>query len=94
LLKWKNNLDRLKAFLETKVKAYDEKRSILSGSHTSILSPFFALGALSARTAVATAREANKKSLDRNCKGLASWISEVAWRDLYKHVLVHWPSIW
>jgi deoxyribodipyrimidine photo-lyase len=65
-------MDRLKAFLEKKVKAYDEKRSILSGSHTSILSPYFASGALSARTAVATAREANNKSLDRNSKGLAS----------------------
>lgn len=87
-------MDRLEAFLQKKVHAYDQERSIVSGSHTSILSPYFASGALSARTAIATARNTNHQSLDRNSNGLASWISEVAWRDFYKHVLVHWPFIW
>lgn len=25
---------------------------------------------------------------------LHSWISEVAWRDFYKHVLANWPYVW
>lgn len=87
-------LQRLDKFLEKKVREYDEKRSIVAGEHTSILSPYFASGALSARTAVVTAKRANKNHLDRYDSGLVSWISEVAWRDFYKHVLVHWPFIW
>ncbi|KAF7621157.1 hypothetical protein AFLA_011467 [Aspergillus flavus NRRL3357] len=35
----------------------------------------------------------NKNQLDRNELGFVSWISEVAWRDFYKHVLVRWPFI-
>lgn len=87
-------LQRLEKFLEEKGRLYDEKRSIVSGQHTSILSPYFASGALSARTAVVAAKRANKNHLDRYDAGYISWISEVAWRDFYKHVLVHWPFIW
>lgn len=85
---------RLEAFLEEKGKQYNDQRNMLFGSHTSVLSPYFASGALSARTAIIKARQANRGSLDRGDPGYASWISEVAWRDFYKHVLAHWPFIW
>lgn len=85
---------RLEKFLEEKAGKYNELRSMVAGEHTSVLSPYFASGALSARTAVVMAKRANKNYLDRNNQGLMSWISEVAWRDFYKHVLVHWPFIW
>ncbi|KAL4748834.1 hypothetical protein BDW72DRAFT_179365 [Aspergillus terricola var. indicus] len=85
-------LRRLEEFLE-KATAYDDERNFLSGETTSKLSPYFACGSLSARTAVAKAREANAGKLSRGEAGYISWISEVAWRDFYKHVLVHWPFI-
>lgn len=85
---------RLEKFLEEKGSEYNELRSVVAGEHTSILSPYFASGVLSARTAVVTAKKTNKNYLDKNDQGLVSWISEVAWRDFYKHVLVHWPFIW
>jgi deoxyribodipyrimidine photo-lyase len=84
----------LEKFLESKSKDYDHMRNMLNGDYTSKLSPYLAIGALSARTVVAKAREANKGSLDRGNGGYVSWISEVAWRDFYRHVLVHWPFIW
>ncbi|KAE8152981.1 deoxyribodipyrimidine photo-lyase [Aspergillus avenaceus] len=86
-------LSRLEAFLEEKAKAYDDERNSLAGQTTSVLSPYFASGSLSARTAVSQAKRANRNQLDRNEIGYVSWISEVAWRDFYKHVLVHWPFI-
>ncbi|KAJ5675427.1 Cryptochrome/DNA photolyase class 1 [Penicillium macrosclerotiorum] len=86
-------LQRLDKFLEEKGRKYEETRSMLSGEHTSVLSPYFAAGALSARTAVVTAKRANKNHLDRYDQGYMTWISEVAWRDFYKHVLVNWPFI-
>lgn len=87
-------LRRLEEFLEKKGKSYDDMRNIPAGQHTSVLSPYFASGALSARTAVSRARQANRNRLDGNERGYTSWISEVAWRDFYRHVLVHWPFIW
>ncbi|PWY87541.1 deoxyribodipyrimidine photo-lyase [Aspergillus heteromorphus CBS 117.55] len=86
-------LKRLEAFLEEKAKKYDDLRNSVAGETTSVLSPYFASGALSARTAVVQAQKANKGQLDRNQPGYQSWISEVAWRDFYKHVLVNWPFI-
>ncbi|KAJ6011647.1 Cryptochrome/DNA photolyase class 1 [Penicillium sp. IBT 35674x] len=86
-------LQRLEKFLEEKGHRYDEMRSVLPGKYTSILSPYFACGSISARTAVVTAKRANKNHLDRYDAGYMAWISEVAWRDFYKHVLTHWPFI-
>lgn len=87
-------LRRLDMFLKTKAKDYQDTRNMVAGAHTSVLSPYFASGSLSARTAVVRARQANGNQLDRKEPGYMSWISEVAWRDFYKHVLVHWPFIW
>jgi deoxyribodipyrimidine photo-lyase len=85
---------RLDTFIKTKAKDYNKMRSMVDAQHTSILSPYFAAGVLSARTAVSKAKDANNGYLDGKNAGLASWISEVAWRDFYKHVLVNWPFIW
>ncbi|OKP10124.1 Deoxyribodipyrimidine photo-lyase [Penicillium subrubescens] len=85
---------RLEKFLKEKCGDYDKNRSMLPGENTSALSPYFASGAISARTAVVTAKRANKNHLDRYDQGHMTWISEVAWRDFYRHVLVHWPFIW
>lgn len=87
-------LRRLDKFLEEKGRKYEELRSMLPGEHTSVLSPYIACGALSVRTAVATAKRVNKGHLDRYDPGYMTWISELAWRDFYKHVLVNWPFIW
>ncbi|PUU76275.1 DNA photolyase, FAD-binding/Cryptochrome [Tuber borchii] len=60
-----------------------------------MLSVHFASGTLSARQAVRPAEDANSiKAFDRESKGIQTWISAVARRDFYKHVLVNWPFIW
>lgn len=87
-------MSRLDKFLKEKATDYGKTRSMVSGQHTSTLSPYLAAGVLSARVAVAKAKDANGGYLDGKNAGLASWISEVAWRDFYRHVLVHWPFIW
>ncbi|KAI1093999.1 deoxyribodipyrimidine photo-lyase [Rostrohypoxylon terebratum] len=85
---------RLDKFCEEKIAQYSKKRNFPSEAATSSISVHLAAGTLSARTAVRTARDRNKtKKLDAGVEGIKSWISEVAWRDFYKHVLVHWPYI-
>ncbi|KAI9773125.1 MAG: hypothetical protein M1840_008246 [Geoglossum simile] len=84
--------ERLEIFIEEKVREYGNMRNIPASNGTSMLSVHYAAGTLSARTAIKKAQDANGwAGLDAGNAGIAAWISEVAWRDFYKHVLVHWP---
>lgn len=86
---------RLSKFCEDRIGGYHEKRNIPGDNGTACLSVHFASGTISARTCVRIARDRNKtKRLDGGNKGIQTWISEVAWRDFYKHVLVNWPYVW
>jgi deoxyribodipyrimidine photo-lyase len=86
---------RLEKFLKDGIGHYQDMRNFPASNSTSILSPHFAAGTLSARTAVSAAQDANStRKLDGGNAGIRVWISEVAWRDFYKHVLAHWPFIW
>ncbi|KAI0096677.1 CDP photolyase [Nemania sp. FL0031] len=85
---------RLEKFCEEKIGQYSKQRNFPAQAATSSISVHLAAGTLSARTAIRTARDRNKtKKLDAGQEGIQTWISEVAWRDFYKHVLVHWPYI-
>ena len=87
--------ERLKKFAKDQIGAYQATRNFPGETGTSSLSCHFACGSLSARTAVHTAREYNStKKLDGGNQGIQTWISEVAWRDFYKHVLANWPYVW
>lgn len=87
-------MKRLAKFCEEDVGQYGKNRNVPSLAGTSNLSVHFASGTLSTRTAVRTARNSNNtKKLDGGNEGIQTWISEVAWRDFYKHVLVHWPYV-
>ncbi|KAK3173762.1 hypothetical protein OEA41_007094 [Lepraria neglecta] len=86
--------ERLSKFLQERVHDYKDKRNFPAANNTAVISVHLASGTLSARTAVATARDANNpKKLDGGDQGIVNWISEVAWRDFYKHVLAHWPYV-
>jgi deoxyribodipyrimidine photo-lyase len=88
-------LDRLERFLSEKVGKYQATRNFPSQNSTGRVSVHHAAGTLAARTSVRMARDVNStKKLDGGIEGIRSWISEVAWRDFYRHVLVHWPYIW
>lgn len=88
--------ERLRKFCDDRVTKYAARRNLpAEDGATSALSAHFVAGTLSARAAVRGARDRNKtKRLDGGDGGIATWISEVAWRDFYKHVLVNWPYVW
>ena len=86
--------ERLNKYIKEKISTYKDKRNFPAANNTAVISVHLAAGTLSARTAVATARDANStKKLDGGNAGIATWISEIAWRDFYKHVLAHWPYV-
>lgn len=85
---------RLKKFAEQKISKYSDGRNFPSQNNTAMLSVHHSAGTLNPRTAVRAARYANNsKALDGGKKGVITWISEVAWRDFYKHVMAHWPYV-
>jgi deoxyribodipyrimidine photo-lyase len=85
---------RLDKFRLQKMNKYSEQRNFPAANATSILSAHLAAGTLVARTCIRAAQAANTTmKLDGGLEAMKSWISEVAWRDFYKHVLVHWPFV-
>merc|ERR1712054_57266 len=87
-------LKRLDKFCEEKISGYAAGRNIPAANGVSNISVHLAAGTLSARTAVRTARDRNKtKKLNGGNEGITTWISEVAWRDFYKHVLATAPHV-
>ncbi|KAF1930403.1 uncharacterized protein M421DRAFT_99739 [Didymella exigua CBS 183.55] len=87
-------LERLGRFLKEKVGKYKDTRNFPSKNSTARLSLHHAAGTLAARTSVRLAKDVNTtKKLDGGVQGIQSWISEVAWRDFYRHVLCHWPYV-
>jgi deoxyribodipyrimidine photo-lyase len=84
---------RLRRFIEGNVSHYKSKRDSPSGDHTSRLSPYLAVGAISARQCLSAALEANDGRLQRGRVGPVTWVSQLAWRDFYRHVLVGFPRV-
>jgi deoxyribodipyrimidine photo-lyase len=86
---------RLEKFIGQRISKYSVSRNLPAGNGTAIISVHLASGTLAARTCIREARNANtSQSMDSGNQGIQTWISEIAWRDFYKHVLAHWPYIW
>lgn len=80
-------------FVSNRGKDYRSKRNFPSVEGTSKLSPYLASGVISARACLDYAMKANGGQLDKGNAGFVSWISELCWRDFYKHILVAFPHI-
>ncbi|KAF2151698.1 putative Deoxyribodipyrimidine photo-lyase [Myriangium duriaei CBS 260.36] len=87
-------MDRLDKFLSARITKYKDNRNFPSQESTGKLSAHFSAGTLAARTAVRLAMErGGTKKVDGGNDGVKGWISEVAWRDFYKHVMAWWPFV-
>lgn len=83
---------RLQSFIADDIGRYDQKRNLPAVNGTSTLSPYLAAGILSARQCLVLAQQ----HLTHNAAaqtGTDVWISELCWRDFYKHILVGFPHV-
>ncbi|OBU30888.1 deoxyribodipyrimidine photo-lyase [Photobacterium kishitanii] len=79
---------RLQMFCETKAEYYQQQRDFPAIDGTSCLSPYLAIGALSARQCLAALMEALPQCVEINKQnGAFVWLSEVIWREFYNHLL-------
>ena len=78
---------RLQTFCEQCVQDYQDKRDMPALDNTSQLSPYLAVGALSPLQCLRAAMQENNGELETGNKGIVTWISELIWRDFYRHLL-------
>ncbi len=86
---------RLKDFTTDDINNYNVSRDkpILQG--TSHMSAYLTIGSISPRTCYIEAVKAQEKlqGNDGDNEDINRWISELAWRDFYRHVLVNKPRL-
>lgn len=84
---------RLGEFVDRQIAQYKKLRDFPAVDGTSRLSPYLALGVLSPRQCLAEARQANSGRLTAGAAGPTTWISELVWREFYRHVLVGFQRV-
>jgi deoxyribodipyrimidine photo-lyase len=84
---------RLKEFIAQRIESYDEARDIASLEATSRISPYLSVGSISVLRCLNEAVAANGGRLSGGTPGVDTWISEIIWREFYRHVLVGFPRV-
>jgi len=92
---------RLERFMESGVFRYGERRDRLeidpftsADPGTSALSPYFRFGMISPRQAYHAAVKARSTAeSEAGRESVDVWISELAWREFYTHILYHYPHV-
>ncbi|WP_318510409.1 deoxyribodipyrimidine photo-lyase [Photobacterium leiognathi] len=87
-------LQRLDTFCVTKAQDYHQQRDFPAIDGTSCLSPFLAIGALSARQCVYQLLQHFPHVLEVNKEdGAFTWLNEIIWREFYGHLLHRYPEL-
>ncbi|MCE2596190.1 deoxyribodipyrimidine photo-lyase [Motilimonas cestriensis] len=84
---------RLSAFVQHKVADYKTYRDMPALDQTSGLSGYLAVGALSAKQCLHQVLQHYPDALNEQESGAFCWISELAWRDFYRHLLIAHPKL-
>lgn len=86
-------LQQLRLFCREKVQDYQIARDFPAKPGTSGLSAYLAIGVISAQQAMARLQLEAGDSLWQEKSGAAVWLSELIWREFYKHILVAYPNL-
>ena len=84
---------RLESFVRDRIRGYDRTRDLPCLDGTSTLSPYLAAGVLSPRQCLQAALKVNNSRLDYGNKGVTTWITELVWREFYRHILIGYPRV-
>lgn len=84
---------RLSTFITRRLAAYKDQRDLPAVDGTSRLSPYLAAGVISPRRCLYEALDANGGRIGSGRPGPSTWISELIWREFYRHVLVGFPRV-
>ena len=79
--------EQLNDFCESGLSHYNQDRDFPSIEGTSYLSAYLAVGILSVRQCYQAAQT------ERESEGRQTWVSELIWRDFYRHLLFLFPDL-
>jgi len=86
-------LVQLRSFCRERVQDYQLARDFPARPGTSGLSAYLAIGVISAQQAMARLQLEAGDSFWHEQSGAAVWLSELIWREFYKHILVAYPEL-
>lgn len=84
-------LTRLRQFCRQAAKSYPEQRDFPAVDGTSLLSPYLAIGVLSARQCLNRLLAEQPEALEGGSG--AVWLNELIWREFYRHLLTCYPAL-
>lgn len=85
---------RLSNFIQHRICKYKETRDYFYlKDGTSAISPYLALGIISARECFIQALAANDGKSSTGNIGISAWISELIWREFFRYILHHFPHV-
>jgi len=85
---------KLNSFLQKKIDLYHQQRDYPALGNTSKLSPYLALGVISARQCLFELFKIKKlNQVSELSEGALTWINELIWREFYKHILFAFPRL-
>lgn len=86
-------LELMRRFCREKVADYHQQRDFPAQDGTSRLSAYLAIGVISAAQCVARLQLEAGEAWSEDKSGAGVWLSELIWREFYKHILVAYPQL-
>ena len=86
-------LELMRRFCREKVADYHQQRDFPAQDGTSRLSAYLAIGVISASQCVARLQLEAGEAWSEDKSGAGVWLSELIWREFYKHILVAYPQL-
>lgn len=84
---------KLQDFAEQALNSYDQQRDFPALAGTSQVSAYLAAGVLSSRQCLAAAQMHSVGRFMDKSTGAGVWVSELVWREFYRHLLIGFPRI-
>lgn len=84
---------RLDTFVDQQIDFYQTERDLPAKPGTSQLGAYLAAGVISPRQCLQVALNNNQGEFESGSVGATTWISELLWREFYKHILVGFPRV-
>lgn len=86
-------VELMRSFCRHKVADYHQQRDFPAIDGTSRLSAYLAIGAISPAQCVARLQLEAGNAWSEDKSGASVWLSELIWREFYKHILVAYPEL-
>lgn len=80
-------------FLSTKGHLYKDDRNFPAIDGCSKISPYLNSGIVSPKWCILEAKKYNQNLLDEGDRGIVHWVSEILWREFYRHIIYNFPKV-